>query len=156
MKITRVFALLLALAVPGFAQDAAKPENDALKAPADVAAPPADAEKSASGLASKVITKGSGTEKPGVADTVTVHYSGWKTDGSLFDSSVKRGKPSSFPLNGVIKGWTEGLQLLNEGGKATLFVPGDLGYGDNGRPGIEPGSMLIFEVELIEVNPAEE
>ena len=83
--------------------------------PSDVAAPPADAEKTASGLASKVLTAGTGTEKPGGADKVTVHYSGWTTDGQLFDSSVQRDQTISFPLNGVIKGWTEGLQLMVTG-----------------------------------------
>jgi FKBP-type peptidyl-prolyl cis-trans isomerase len=153
MKLTRVFALLLALAVPGFAQDAAKPENDALKAPADVAAPPADAEKTASGLASKVITKGSGTDKPGAADKVTVHYSGWTTDGKLFDSSVKRGKPATFPLNGVIKGWTEGLQLMVEGEKRRFWIPANLAYGENPGGG-RPGGMLVFDVELLEIQGA--
>jgi len=108
-----------------------------------------------SGLQYLITEQGSG-KKPAATDTVKVHYKGTFIDGKEFDSSFKRNAPATFPLNGVIKGWTEGLQLLNEGGKATLFVPGDLAYGDNGRPGIPPGSMLIFEVELLEVNPAEE
>ncbi|MEI7776947.1 MAG: FKBP-type peptidyl-prolyl cis-trans isomerase, partial [Verrucomicrobiota bacterium] len=78
--------------------------------PADVKAAPEDAVKSTSGLASKVLAAGTGSEHPAAADTVTVHYSGWTTDGRMFDSSVKRGAPTSFPLNGVIKGWTEGVQ----------------------------------------------
>ena len=109
----------------------------------------------ASGLQYLITEQGSG-KKPTAADTVKVHYKGTFIDGKEFDSSFKRNAPATFPLNGVIKGWTEGLQLLNEGGKATLYVPGDLAYGDNGRPGIAPGSMLIFEVELLEVNPVEE
>src|SRR5689334_5511880 len=87
------------------------PNPDDIPAPADVKAPPADAEKTPSGLASKVLTKGTGKEHPTAADSVKVHYTGWTTDGRMFDSSVKRGQPASFPLGNVIKGWTEGLQL---------------------------------------------
>ena len=99
--------------------------------PSDVQAPPADAQKTPSGLASKVLQAGKGEQKPAAADTVTVHYSGWTTDGKLFDSSVQRGKPTSFPLNGVIKGWTEGLQLMVEGEKRRFWIPADLAYGEN-------------------------
>jgi FKBP-type peptidyl-prolyl cis-trans isomerase len=119
-------------------------------APADVAAAPADAEKTASGLASKVITKGTGSAKPKATDTVTVHYSGWTTDGKLFDSSVKRGEPASFPLNGVIKGWTEGLQLMVEGVKRLFWIPADLAYGENPGGG-KPGGTLVFDVELLKI-----
>jgi len=105
-----------------------------------------------SGLQYLITEQGSG-KKPTATDTVKVHYKGTFIDGKEFDSSFKRNEPATFPLNGVIKGWTEGLQLLNEGGKATLYVPGDLAYGDGGRPGIPPASMLIFEVELLEVMP---
>ena len=97
-----------------------------IEAPKDVAAAPADAEKTASGLLSKVLKKGAGTEKPVATDTVTVHYSGWTLDGKMFDSSVKRGQPTSFPLNRVIKGWTEGLQLMVEGEKRRFWIPADL------------------------------
>ena len=110
--------------------------------PADVKAAPADAVKTASGLASKVLASGTGSEHPSAADTVTVHYSGWTTDGRLFDSSVKRGKPTSFPLNGVIKGWTEGVQLMVEGEKRRFWIPADLAYGENpggGRNGARRG-----------------
>ncbi|GAA5479334.1 FKBP-type peptidyl-prolyl cis-trans isomerase [Haloferula helveola] len=130
--------------------EAAQPEEPMLEAPADVAAPPADAEKTESGLASKVLTKGTGDAKPTAADTVTVHYSGWTTDGELFDSSVKRGQPTSFPLNGVIKGWTEGLQLMTVGEKRRFWIPADLAYGENPGGG-RPGGMLVFDVELIEI-----
>ena len=85
--------------------------------PSDVAAPPADAAKTASGLASKVLQAGKGDKKPAAADTVTVHYSGWTTDGKLFDSSILRNEPIVFPLNQVIPGWTEGVQLMVEGEK---------------------------------------
>jgi len=121
--------------------------------PSDVAAPPADAVKTASGLASKVLQAGKGDKKPAAADTVTVHYSGWTTDGKLFDSSVKRGQPTSFPLNGVIKGWTEGLQLMVEGEKRRFWIPGNLAYGDNAGGG-RPSGMLVFDVELLGIKEA--
>jgi FKBP-type peptidyl-prolyl cis-trans isomerase len=118
--------------------------------PPDVKAAPADAEKTASGLASKVLKKGTGTVKPEAQDEVTVHYSGWTTDGKMFDSSVQRGQPTSFPLNGVIKGWTEGLQLMVEGEKRRFWIPADLAYGENPGGG-RPGGLLVFDVELISI-----
>jgi len=117
-----------------------------LPAPDDVAAPPKDAQRSSSGLASKVLVKGTGSEHPTRTSTVTVHYTGWSTDGTMFDSSVVRGQPSTFPLNRVIKGWTEGLQLMAVGEKRRFWIPADLAYGENGRV---PG-MLVFDVELLE------
>ncbi|MCW1924803.1 FKBP-type peptidyl-prolyl cis-trans isomerase [Luteolibacter arcticus] len=124
-------------------------------APADVAAPPADAIQSPTGLASKVIEAGSGSDKPGPADTVTVHYSGWTTDGKLFDSSVERGKTISFPLDGVIAGWTEGLQLMVTGEKRRFWIPANLAYGENPRGGA-PKGMLVFDVELFDIKKAPE
>jgi FKBP-type peptidyl-prolyl cis-trans isomerase len=121
--------------------------------PPDVAATPADAAKTASGLASKVLKKGTGAKKPAAADTVTVHYSGWTTDGKLFDSSVKRGQPASFPLNGVIKGWTEGLQLMVEGEARRFWIPANLAYGENPGGG-RPGGLLVFDVELLGIKEA--
>ncbi|GAA5118356.1 FKBP-type peptidyl-prolyl cis-trans isomerase [Luteolibacter yonseiensis] len=121
--------------------------------PSDVAAAPADAEKTTSGLASKVLQKGKGEAHPAAADTVTVHYSGWTTDGKLFDSSVKRGTPASFPLNGVIKGWTEGVQLMVEGEKRRFWIPANLAYGENPGGG-RPGGLLVFDVELLGIKPA--
>ncbi len=118
------------------------------KTPADVAAPPADAEKTASGLASKLLAKGTGTEHPAATSQVTVHYTGWTTDGKMFDSSVVRGEPASFPLNRVIAGWTEGLQLMVVGEKRRLWIPEALAY--QGRPG-RPAGMLVFDVELIAI-----
>ena len=120
--------------------------------PPDVQAP-ADAAKTASGLASKVLQAGKGDKHPAAADTVTVHYSGWTTDGKMFDSSVQRGKPTSFPLNGVIKGWTEGLQLMVEGEKRRFWIPGPLAYGDNAGGG-RPSGLLVFDVELISIKQA--
>ena len=107
-----------------------------------------------SGLQYKVITEGTG-KKPLATDKVKVHYKGTLLDGTVFDSSYDRGEPITFPLNGVIKGWTEGLQLMSEGSKYILYIPSDLGYGDRGAGAqIKPGATLIFEVELLEVNPA--
>ena len=121
--------------------------------PSDVKAAPKDAVKTSSGLASKVLSKGTGTEHPGASDTVTVHYSGWTTDGKMFDSSVKRGEPTSFPLNGVIKGWTEGVQLMVEGEKRRFWIPADLAYGENPGGG-RPGGLLVFDIELISIKKA--
>jgi FKBP-type peptidyl-prolyl cis-trans isomerase len=118
--------------------------------PSDVAEVPADAEKTASGLASKVLAKGTGDVHPKATDSVTVHYSGWKTDGKLFDSSVTRGEPSSFGLNQVIKGWTEGVQLMVKGEKRRFWIPAGLGYGENPGGG-RPGGMLVFDIELLEI-----
>lgn len=130
-----------------------EPEKKTVPAPADVAAPPSDAEKTASGLASKVLTKGTGTTHPGPTDTVSVHYTGWTKDGKMFDSSVVRGKPTSFPLNRVIKGWTEGVQLMVEGEKRRFWIPGDLAYG-NTPQGNRPSGQLTFDIELLTVPPA--
>jgi FKBP-type peptidyl-prolyl cis-trans isomerase FklB len=103
-----------------------------------------------SGLQYKVLAEGKG-KTPKATDTVTVHYRGTLTDGTEFDSSYKRNQPASFPVNGVIKGWTEALQLMKEGSKWQLFIPASLAYGEPGRPGIPPNSVLIFDVELISV-----
>jgi FKBP-type peptidyl-prolyl cis-trans isomerase len=104
----------------------------------------------ASGLQYKITKEGTG-KTPVATDTVRVHYKGTLLNGKQFDSSYDRGEPAEFPLNGVIPGWTEGLQLIKEGGKATLWIPSDLAYGPNGNQGIPPSSTLIFEVELLEV-----
>jgi peptidylprolyl isomerase len=118
-------------------------------APADVAAPPEDAARTASGLASKVLQQGTGSEHPAAFDKVTVHYTGWTTDGKMFDSSVSRGQPATFPLNRVIAGWTEGLQLMVVGEKRRLWIPEELAY--QGRPG-RPQGMLVFDVELLSID----
>jgi len=117
------------------------------------AAAPADAKKTASGLAYKVLKAGTGKVNPKSTEHVTVHYTGWTTDGKVFDSSVKRGKPASFPLNGVIKGWTEGLQLMVEGEKTRFWIPAGLAYGEKPGGG-RPAGLLIFDVELLSIQPA--
>ena len=120
-------------------------QDDPTQTPDDVAAPPANAETTDSGLASVVLREGDGSEHPSATDTVTVHYAGWTTDGNLFDASYSRGQTSSFPLNRVIAGWTEGLQLMVVGEKRRFWIPEDLAY--QGRPG-SPQGMLVFDVEL--------
>ncbi len=127
------------------------PKSDDIPAPADVAAAPEDAEKTASGLASKVLQPGTGTEKPSASDSVEVHYTGWTTDGKMFDSSVKRGEPAKFPLDRVIAGWTEGLQLMVTGEKRRFWIPTELAY--QNRPG-RPAGMLVFDVELLNISKA--
>lgn len=104
----------------------------------------------ASGLQYKVITEGKGA-KPSETDMVEVHYAGTLIDGTEFDSSYKRNAPATFPVGGVIKGWTEALQLMNEGSKWKLFIPAELAYGTMDRPGIPANSVLIFDVELLKV-----
>lgn len=117
-----------------------------IEAPSDVAEPPEDAERTASGLASRVLRQGTGDVNPGPTTRVRVHYSGWTTDGERFDSSVERGEPTEFGLNGVIAGWTEGLQLMVVGEQRRFWIPEELAY--QGRPG-RPAGMLVFDVELI-------
>ena len=108
----------------------------------------------ASGLEYQVLTPGSG-ESPKATDEVTVNYRGTLLDGTEFDSSYKRGQPASFVLGRVIPGWTEGLQLMKPGAKYQLFVPPQLAYDMHARPGIPPGSLLIFEVELLSFKPGQ-
>ena len=118
-----------------------------IPAPSDVTAPPSDAESTSTGLASKVIDVGTGSTHPTATSNVTVHYTGWTTDGEMFDSSVTSGQPATFPLNGVIKGWTEGVQLMVVGEKRRFWIPEELAYG--GRQ--DPRGMLVFDVELIAI-----
>ena len=119
-----------------------------IPAPPDVKAPPAKAEKTASGLASLVIKRGTGKTHPGPMDTVTVHYTGWTTDGKMFDSSIGD-EPVSFPLDEVIKGWTEGVQLMVVGEKRRFWIPEPLAY----RGQKPPFGLLVFDVELLKFTP---
>jgi len=104
-----------------------------------------------SGLQYLVLHRGEGEQKPTASSKVKVHYHGTLIDGTVFDSSVDRGQPLSFGLNQVIKGWTEGVQLMNVGDKFRFFIPSKLGYGNRAAGKITPGSLLIFEVELLEI-----
>ena len=141
-----LLASIVSLAIAATGAQQARPQQ--LPAPPDVAAAPPDAIVTASGLASKVLTPGTGTEHPTAASTVKVHYTGWTPDGQMFDSSVVRGEPSAFGVSRVIRGWTEGVQLMVAGEKRRFWIPSALAYGENPRPGA-PRGMLVFDVELI-------
>ncbi len=145
------FTLLLTSALlPGLAAIQGPPRPTPIPAPSDVAAAPKDAVTLPSGLASKVLKPGTGTAKPGATDMVTVHYTGWTTDGKMFDSSVVRNEPNTFPLDRVVKGWGEGVQLMTAGEKRRLWIPEALAY--KGQPG-RPAGMLVFDIELLEFMP---
>jgi FKBP-type peptidyl-prolyl cis-trans isomerase len=161
LSLTAIAALSLAAcnktATP--AEEPAAPKADAPADAANPAAPdtaatpaaPADGVKTtASGLKYEVMKSGSGTVHPKATDTVTVHYHGTLLNGKVFDSSVQRGTPASFPLNQVIKGWTEGVQLMKVGDKFKFTIPAELAYGASSpSPDIPPNSTLVFEVELL-------
>jgi peptidylprolyl isomerase len=115
--------------------------------PPDVAAPPTDAVKTPSGLASKVITPGTGKIHPMKTDRVTVHYTGWTTDGRMFDSSIPRGAPATLPLDQLIAGWAEGVQSMVVGETRRLWIPEPLAY----RGEYGPKGMLVFDVELLKI-----
>jgi peptidylprolyl isomerase len=121
--------------------------QSSIPAPPDVKAPPRDAKKTSSGLAYKVLTTGTGKKRPAATNSVTVQYTGWTTDGKMFDSSVTRGNPATFPLNRVIAGWTEGVQLMVEGEKARFWIPESLAY----RGERAPYGMLVFDIELLKI-----
>jgi peptidylprolyl isomerase len=133
--------------------DAAKPAdphggaNNPFAPPGDVAKPPADAVE-AGGVFGKVLKAGDGTEKPNETDVVEVHYTGWTTDGKMFDSSVRRGQPIKFPLDGVIPGWREGVKQMVKGEKRRIWIPEELAY--KGVPGA-PQGMLVFDIELLSI-----
>ena len=147
-----VLLVLFVVAVAGCRLKEEKPKD--IPAPPDVAAVPADAIKTASGLASKVLHIGFSNVRPSPRSTVSVHYTGWTPDGKMFDSSVARGEPTQFQVDGVIAGWTEGLQLMVVGEKRRFWIPGALGY-DNipDTPGAPPPpkGMLVFDAELLAV-----
>jgi FKBP-type peptidyl-prolyl cis-trans isomerase len=149
-RILSLFPLSLALVLssPLAAQHGVASKPIPVSTPADVAAPPADAQVTASGLAFKVLQAGTGADHPQPTDMVKVHYSGWTTDGRMFDSSVGRGRPAVFPLNRVIAGWTEGLGLMVVGEKRRLWIPAKLAY--EGYPK-KPQGMLVFDVELLDI-----
>lgn len=123
----------------------------ALPAPENVAAPPADAPRTENGIAYVVLEEGPAdkTEQPKVSDTVTVHYTGWQTDGRMFDSSVLRGQPAEFPLARLIPGWQEAIPLMSRGDKYRFWIPEALAYGNSSRPGA-PKGMLVFDIELVD------
>jgi len=143
----RILQALVFLFVSVGASAQTPPAATTIPPPPNVAAPPADAVKTASGLATKVITPGTGKDRPAKDDVVTIHYTGWKTDGTQFDSSVAKGKPASFPVGRVIAGFSEGLQLMVPGEKRRLWIPEALAY----KGAREPKGMLVFDIELIDI-----
>jgi len=139
-------AAVLLFSLSGIACGYAPADGPAMPPPPDVAAPPADSTRTPSGLSTRVLQAGTGRRHPRATDTVVVHYTGWTTDGKMFDSSVTRGQPSEFQLDGVIRGWTEGVQMMVEGEKRRLWIPEELAYG-----GGDPKGMLVFDIELIAI-----
>ncbi|MBA3501642.1 MAG: FKBP-type peptidyl-prolyl cis-trans isomerase [Deltaproteobacteria bacterium] len=130
----------------GHGHGAPPPKPGAIPAPPDVAAPPKDAKKTAKGVFYKILTAKKGAAHPTASDAVTVKYTGWQTNGTMFDSS--RDQPATFSLGGVIEGWTDGIPMIGVGEKARLWIPEALAY-----PGGEPAGMLVFDVELLEIKP---
>ena len=127
-----------------------RPPLTPIPAPPDVAAVPADAQRSPSGLAWKVLAAGSGTRHPRPTSTVVAHYTGWTPDGTMFDSSVARGEPLVYPLNRLITGWVEGMQMMVAGEKRRFWIPGSLAYDGSPDPST-PKGLLVFDIELLEV-----
>ena len=144
----RAFLLFIPLLIAGC--DSAPPSTEVpqIPPPPDVAAVPADAQRTGSNMAYKVLQPGTGTRHPRPNSEVTVHYTGWTTDGKTFDSSVSRGEPATFRLDQVIPGWTEGVQMMVEGEKRRFWSPGRLAY--DGAPG-KPQGTLVFDIELIRI-----
>ena len=130
-------------------REPAAESSPTIPAPADVAAPAADASRTATGLSSKVLRPGRGTRHPRPNSRVTVHYTGWTTDGKMFDSSVAHNQPASFALDGVIEGWTQGVQMMVEGEKRRFWIPSELAY--DGQPD-QPQGMLVFDIELLTID----
>ena len=148
MKYKAVMILLMLswVALPTLSDDEVPP------VPEDVAAPPEEAEVSESGLAWVVLEEGEGERRPSVEDEVTVHYTGWQTDGERFDSSHERSEPARFLLGDLIKGWVEGVAMMREGEVRRLWIPGELAYDEREDRPDAPRGMLVFEVELIEIH----
>jgi peptidylprolyl isomerase len=140
--------VLAVLALPACSGSAPPSDTVSIPAPPDVAAAPADAVRTSTNLASKVLQPGTGTRHPRPNSRVTVHYTGWTTDGKMFDSSVARGQPATFGLDEVIAGWTEGVQMMVEGEKRRFWIPGALAY--EGKPG-RPQGTLVFDIELLRI-----
>lgn len=152
--LSAIFAIAIGLTMFSLANAASPEENKAAgeKFLAENTKKP-NVKTTASGLQYEVLTEGKGTIKPTATSNVTVHYKGTSLDGKEFDSSYSRGEPTSFPLNGVIPGWTEGVQLMTEGAKYRFYIPSNLAYGENGAGGaIGANETLIFDVELIKIN----
>jgi FKBP-type peptidyl-prolyl cis-trans isomerase len=143
---TALLALSICVGSAG-CSNGAPPAGAQIPAPPDVAAAPADAQRTGDNLASKVLKPGTGTRHPRANSVVTVHYTGWTTDGKMFDSSVARGEPYTTPLDQVIPGWTEGVQMMIEGEKRRFWIPAKLAY--EGMSG--PQGTLVFDIELIKI-----
>jgi peptidylprolyl isomerase len=146
--------ILAIVALGVFSMAAFAGSGQSIPAPADVAAPPAAAKKLPSGLAYVVLKPGNGKVHPKLSDTVTVDYTGWTTDGKMFDSSVVRGEPATFPLDHLIKGWQEAIPLMVAGEKARFWIPSDLAYGKHPRSGA-PAGELVFDITLHAIHSPE-
>jgi peptidylprolyl isomerase len=149
-RLVVALAVLLTLAGCRLKEEAPPGEPAPIPAPSDVAAPPADALKTPSGLASKVLRIGLSDAKPSLRSTIVVHYTGWTPDGKMFDSSVSRGTPVTNEVTGFIPGWIEALQLMRVGEKRRVWIPGHLAYDKIDMPGA-PKGMLVFEIELLQI-----
>jgi peptidylprolyl isomerase len=145
----RIAAALVCALLTACSGGSAPGEVPQLPAPPDVAAVPADAVRTSTNLASRIITPGKGTRHPRPNSIVTVHYTGWTADGKTFDSSVTKGEPAQFGLDHVIPGWTEGVQMMVEGEKRRFWIPAKLAY--EGVPG-KPQGTLVFDIELIRID----
>ena len=146
-RVCIVIAAVMIASCSGKPQSTESSSTPSLPAPPDVGAPPADAVRTPTGLVSKVLSPGTGTRHPRPNSQVVVHYTGWTTDGKMFDSSVTKGQPASFSLDGVIAGWTEGVQMMVVGEKRRFWIPAKLAY--EGKDG--PQGTLVFDIELIRI-----
>lgn len=143
-------------------QEAPPPEEDVvaieetIPAPADVAAIPADATMTEGGVAIRFIQEGDRVGFPTLGDEITIHYTGWQTDGTMFDSSRLRGEPNTFSLGGLIPGWKLSVPLMSKGSRALIWIPGDLAYDNRPDRPDAPKGMLVFDIELIDIIPGGE